>query len=43
MKFTIPGDVKMVSDIFETTLQMTLPKLLHSEGNIAALRAAMNH
>lgn len=43
VKFPIAGDIKMIADILEATLQMTLPKLLYGEGNIAARRAAMNH
>lgn len=43
MKFPIAGDVKMIPYILETSLQMTLSKLLYGEGNIAARRAAMNH
>lgn len=43
MKFSITGDVKMIPYILETSLQVTLSKLLYGEGNIAARRAAMNH
>ncbi len=43
VKFSITGDVKMIPYIFETSLQVTLSKLLYGEGNIAARRAAMNH
>ena len=43
VKFPIAGDVKMITYILETSLQMTLSKLLYGEGNIAARRAAMNH
>lgn len=43
MKFPVTGDVKMIPYIFETSLQVTLSKLLYGEGNIAARRAAMNH
>ena len=43
VKFPITGDVKMIPYVLETSLQMTLSKLLYGEGNIAARRAAMNH
>lgn len=43
MHLPVPGDIKMIADILEAPLQMTLPKLLYGEGNIAARRAAMNH
>lgn len=43
VKFPIAGDVKMITYILETSLQMTLAKLLYGEGNIAARCAAMNH
>ena len=43
VKFPIASDVKMITYILETSLQMTLSKLLYSEGNIAARCAAMNH
>lgn len=43
VKFSIAGDVKVIPYILETSLQVTLAKLLYSEGNIAARRAAMNH
>lgn len=43
VKFSITGDVKMIPYILETSLQVTLSKLLYGEGNIAARRAAMNH
>ena len=43
VKFSITGDVKMITYILETSLQMTLSKLLYGEGNIAARCAAMNH
>ena len=43
VKFSIAGDVKMIPYILETSLQVTLAKLLYGEGNIAARRAAMNH
>ena len=43
VKFPIAGDVKMITYILETSLQMTLSKLLYGEGNIAARCAAMNH
>ena len=37
------GYRKMITYILETSLQMTLAKLLYGEGNIAARCAAMNH
>ena len=37
------GYRKMITYILETSLQMTLSKLLYGEGNIAARCAAMNH
>ena len=43
VKFSITGDVKMIPYILETSLQVTLSKLLYGEGTIAARRAAMNH
>ena len=43
VKFPITGDVKMIPYVLETSLQVTLSKLLYGEGNIAARRAAMNH
>ena len=43
VKFPIAGDVKMITYILETSLQMTLSKLFYGEGNIAARCAAMNH
>lgn len=43
VKFSITGDVKMIPYVLETSLQVTLSKLLYGEGNIAARRAAMNH
>ena len=33
VKFPIAGDVKMITYILETSLQMTLAKLLYGEGN----------
>lgn len=43
MQFPVAGDVKVIPNIVEPSLQMALPDLLHSEGDIAARRAAMNH
>jgi hypothetical protein len=43
VKFSITGDVKMIPYILETSLQVTLSKLLYGEGTIAARRAAMNY
>ena len=43
VKFSITGDVKMIPYILETSLQVTVSKLLYGEGNIAARCAAMNH
>ena len=43
VKNSVTGDVKMIPYILETSLQVTLSKLLYGEGNIAARRAAMNH
>ena len=43
VKCPITGDVKMIPYVLETSLQVTLSKLLYGEGNIAARRAAMNY
>ena len=43
MKNSVPGDIKVIADILESALQVTLPKLFYGERNIAARCAAMNH
>lgn len=41
--FAVSGDVEMVSDVGEASLEVALVELVDGEGDIAARGAAMDH